>query len=126
MLSFTLGPAALGMGIHLGVGLAFGAAFGPIAWALRRNRVGIVAAGAGYGLVVLVLNSFVLLPIAAGVFGAGEAISDMPTMVGWGTFTLEHAIYGTVLGLAVALALGADVATRTESGLETFERRPAA
>jgi hypothetical protein len=37
--------------------------------------------------------------VIAEVFGGGDPISDMPRLAGWGTFTIEHAIYGAVLGV---------------------------
>jgi hypothetical protein len=43
--------------------------------------------------------AFLALPVFASVFGGGEPISDMPKLAGWGTFAIEHAIYGAVLGL---------------------------
>jgi hypothetical protein len=33
------------------------------------------------------------------VLGGGEPISDIPRLAGWGTFAIEHALYGAVLGL---------------------------
>jgi hypothetical protein len=51
----------------------------------------------------MIVDSFVVLPIAASLFGGGTPISDMPQMVGWATFTIEHAIYGFVVGLWPAL-----------------------
>ncbi len=50
----------------------------------------------------MVGNALVVLPVVANLFGVGEAISDMPTMVGWGTFTVEHVLFGLVLGAIVA------------------------
>ena len=38
------------------------------------------------------------------VAGAGNAISDMADMVGWGTFTIEHLIFGMMLGVGVAVS----------------------
>ncbi len=49
----------------------------------------------------------------------------MATIVGWGTFTLEHAIYGLGLGLTVAVA-GTKVARGARTGIETIEERRAA
>ncbi len=94
-----VGPAALGMAIHLGTGAVLGAVFGALIGALRSPRLAAVPLGLVFGLVVLVLMSFVVLPVAAEAFGGGKAISDMPDMVGWGTFSLEHLIFGLVLGL---------------------------
>ncbi len=95
----ALGPAALGMAIHLGVGAALGAAFGLLIAALRSPRLAALPLGLGYGLVVLVVMSFAVLPVVADVFDGGKPISDMADMVGWGTFSLEHLIFGLVLGL---------------------------
>jgi hypothetical protein len=47
----------------------------------------------------MVVMAFVALPVIAELFDGGEAISDMPRLAGWGTFTIEHVIYGAVLGL---------------------------
>ena len=94
-----MGPAALGMAIHLGTGAVLGAAFGVLIGALRSPRLAALPLGAAYGLVVLGVMSLVVLPVVAEAFDGGKAISDMPDMVGWGTFSLEHLIFGLVLGL---------------------------
>jgi hypothetical protein len=93
------GPAALGLAAHLLVGAVFGAAFGIIARALRLRGGLAVAVGVTYGLLVLVVMSFVGLPIAASLFDAGDPIAEMPSMVGWPTFTIEHALFCLVLGI---------------------------
>jgi hypothetical protein len=93
------GPAALGLVTHIAVGAAFGGVFGILSRVLRlRGRIA-VAGGIAYGLLVLVVMSFVGLPLVSGLFGAGEPIAEMPMMVGWPTFTIEHALFGLVLGL---------------------------
>ena len=96
---FDTGPAAVGMGIHLIVGAVYGVFFALIARALKLDRAAAVAVGATYGIVVLLLSSFVGLPLAAAAFGGGDPIRDMPRMVGWTTFTIEHVLFGTVLGI---------------------------
>jgi hypothetical protein len=108
---FTLGPAAAGLATHLAVGASFGALFGLLARLLRLHGPAAVPVGIAYGLAVMVLMGFVGLPIVAEVIGGGEPVSDMATMVGWGTFAVEHAIYGLVLGLW-PLARAQDVAAR--------------
>ena len=102
---FDLGPAFLGMMLHLATGAAYGVVFALIARALRLGRLGGVLAGAVYGIVVLLFSSFVGLPIAASLFGGGKPISEMPTMVGWSTFTIEHLIFGVVVGIGYSLAV---------------------
>ena len=95
----SVGPALLGLGLHLTTGAFWGAIFGLIvATGWLRGGIGLLG-GVVYGLLVLVVMAFVALPLIASVFGGGEPISDMPRLAGWGTFTIEHAIYGAVLGL---------------------------
>ncbi len=96
---FDAGPAALGLGIHLGTGAVLGALFAFLLAALRLPRLAAVPLGVGYAAVVLALMSFVVLPVAAELFGGGQPVSDMPDMVGWATFSVEHLIFGLVLGL---------------------------
>jgi hypothetical protein len=96
---FALGPAAAGVATHLAVGATFGALFGVVARVLRLHGAPAVPAGIAYGLVVMVAMGFVGLPIVAEVFGGGAPVSEMASTVGWGTFAVEHAIYGVVLGL---------------------------
>jgi len=58
----------------------------------------IIMAGALYGLGVLVMTPFVLLPVAAAVAGSGATISRMAQMVGRSTFAIEHMMFGIGLG----------------------------
>jgi hypothetical protein len=97
--AISVGPALLGLVLHLVTGAFWGAVFGLIVSTGRlRGVVGLVA-GVVYGLAVMVVMAFVALPVIASAFGGGEPISDMPRLAGWGTFAIEHAIYGAVLGL---------------------------
>jgi hypothetical protein len=104
--TFDAWPALVGMLAHLVTGAVAGAVYGALASLLTLSRALVVAAGALYGLAVMVSNAFVGLPIVAAVFGGGDPISDMPSMVGWGTFTIEHLLYGLVLGAVVAIGTG--------------------
>lgn len=97
------GTALLGLALHLLTGAFWGAAFGLLVATGRLRGVGGLVVGIGYGLAVMVVMAFVALPIIASVFGGGEPISDMPRLAGWGTFAIEHAIYGAVLGLWLLL-----------------------
>jgi hypothetical protein len=97
--AISAGPALLGLGLHLATGAFWGAIFGAIVstgW--LRGVTGLVG-GIVYGLAVMVVMAFVALPVIASVLGGGDPISDMPRLAGWGTFTIEHALYGAVLGL---------------------------
>lgn len=124
MFTFVPAPALVGLGIHMGVGLVWGVLFLLIAHVIRLRGLGAVVAGVAYGLAVMAVMSFVTLPITANLFGGGTPIRDMPELVGWTTFTIEHALYGLVLGI------GAAIAARGAAGTETVaparpERRAA-
>lgn len=97
---FDGGPAMLGLAIHMMTGAAWGALFGLLA--ARLSRLAAVGAGVIYGAAVLVVMSFLVLPLAADLFGGGTPIADMAKMSGWGTFTIEHLIFGLVTGIVVA------------------------
>jgi hypothetical protein len=96
---FSAGPAVVGFGLHLLTGAFWGAIFGLIVWTGRLHGVVGLILGIVYGLLVMLVMAFIGLPVVAAVFGGGDPISDMPRLAGWGTFTIEHAIYGAVLGL---------------------------
>lgn len=95
---FAAGPAVVGMTIHLVTGMGFGILFALLARALRLSGAMALIAGILFGIGVMLFNSFISLPTVASMFGGGEAIAEMPTLVGWPTFTIEHAMYGAVLG----------------------------
>jgi len=97
--TFSAGPAAVGVMLHLLTGAFWGAIFGLIVSTGRLNGwIGLLG-GIVFGLAVMVVMAFVALPVIAEVFGGGDPVSDMPRLAGWGTFTIEHAIYGAVLGV---------------------------
>lgn len=101
----AFGPAVLGAIIHMMTGAMYGAVFG-LVLGFVRARLGLLVlalAGLVYGGIVLLVSAFAGLPIAAAIFGSGEPISDMAEVAGWGTFTIEHLLFGLVLGLLVAL-----------------------
>jgi hypothetical protein len=112
----TFGPAALGMTIHLATGAAYGIVFALLARAARLAGLGAIVVGAAYGVAVLFFSSFVGLPIAAALFGGGDPISDMPQMVGWTTFTIEHVMFGVILGIGWLIAMRGGAERRATSG----------
>lgn len=111
---FTFGPAAVGMMVHLATGAVYGVVFALLARTLRLSGGPAVLAGMAFGAVVLLFSSFVGLPVAAAVLDAGDPIADMPEMVGWTTFTIEHVLYGAILGVGWMLAMRAAVGRRAE------------
>ena len=94
---FTPGAALAGLAIHMGTGAAYGMMFALIARLIPRRAL--IPVGALYGLIIFAVSSFVALPLAASVTGAGDSISHMARIVGWGTFALEHVMFGLALGI---------------------------
>jgi uncharacterized membrane protein YagU involved in acid resistance len=99
---FAAGPALVGAVIHMMVGAVAGVVFVLIASLRSFPARVVIVAGVGFGLVVMLVNALVVLPLTARVLGGGDPVADMATVVGWGTFTVEHALFGLVLGALVA------------------------
>lgn len=97
--AFYLAPGAflLGAAIHMMTGALYGVIFALIAWRLRLHGAGAVVVGMLYGLAIVVLMSLVVLPLFP-----QEEMQNMAAMFGWVPFTVEHAMYGLVLGAWVA------------------------
>lgn len=96
---FSAGPAILGLMVHMMVAVLFGLVFASIARTFRVQGGVAPVVGVVYGLVVFAVMTWVVLPAVADVFGGGKPISDMPEMVGYGSFAIEHALFGLVLGV---------------------------
>ncbi len=101
---FDLGPAIVGLIVHMMTGAIAGGIFGALIARLGSTRAVTVVGGMMFGLVVFVVDSFVGLPIASHLFGGGQPILHMAKIVGWGHFTVEHLIFGMMLGIVVAFA----------------------
>jgi hypothetical protein len=113
--AISVGPALLGLALHLITGAFWGAIFGLlVSTGWLRGVTGLVG-GIVYGLAVMAVMAFLALPVIAAVFGGGEPVSDMPRLAGWGTFAIEHAIYGAVLGLWPLLK-GSELGPRRAAG----------
>jgi hypothetical protein len=115
---FVPEPAIFGVAMHLMVGGFFGAIFAVVARVLLSrvepsralpsralpsralpSRASIIAVGVVYALLVMLLMSLVLVPAADAVLSGEERVSSFASVAGWGTFTIQHVIYGLVLGL---------------------------
>jgi len=105
---FVPEPAIFGVAMHLVVGGFFGAIFALVARVLLSrvepsqalpSRASIIAVGVVYALLVMLLMSFVLVPAADAVLSGEERVSSFASVAGWGTFTIQHVIYGLVLGV---------------------------
>jgi hypothetical protein len=98
---FELGPALLGAMIHMMTGAMYGAMFAVLVARLALGRGLLLAAGLVYGAMVFAVSSWIGLPIAAAVFGSGDQITHMAELAGWGTFVVEHLVFGLVLAALV-------------------------
>jgi len=96
--AFYAGPALVGAAIHMMTGAAFGIMFAAIASATHLRGIAVIVAGALWGVVVYLSSAFVVLALAATIFGSGDQIKNMSSLVGQGTFLAEHVIYGVALG----------------------------
>ena len=100
----VLGTAVLGAIIHMITGAIYGAVFGLLVARLRLGLGALTGAGLGYGALVFAMSAFLALPIAATLFHSGDQIKNMAQMAGWGTFLVEHLLYGLTLGIVVAVS----------------------
>lgn len=103
--TFLFGPAVLGAMIHMMTGAMYGAVFGVIASRLRLGLTALAGVGVVYGFLVFVMSAYIGLPLAAAIFNSGDPIKNMAEMAGWGTFIVEHLLYGVALGALTALGL---------------------
>lgn len=99
---FSLGPAVLGALIHMMVGAMYGAIFGIGARLAKLHGLTLVTAAVVWGLAVFAISTWIGLPIAAALFGGGDPIDTMASMVGYPTFLVEHLLYGGALGMMLA------------------------
>jgi hypothetical protein len=100
--TFVFGIAMLGAIIHMMTGAMYGAIFGAFASRMSFGLGGFTGIGVVFGFAVFLASAFAGLPTAAGLFGAGDPIRNMAAMAGWGTFLVEHLMFGAALGAIVA------------------------
>ncbi len=96
---FFAGAALLGALVHMMVGAMYGVGFAVLASLIRIRGMALVAAAVVWGGLVFVISSFAGLPLAATIFDSGDQITDMAELVGYGTFLVEHLVFGLFLGL---------------------------
>ena len=104
--TFAVGPAVLGAMIHMMVGAMYGAVFAVGARVVRWHGAALLGAAIAWGLIVFAMSSWIGLPIAAALFGGGDPIRNMASMVGYPTFILEHLLFGATLGTLLLAASG--------------------
>lgn len=90
---FAAGPFLLGAMIHMMTATGWGILFALIVSNLRVGAVSTVVLGLLYGMAVLLFMSFVVLQVFP-----QEEMRQLPQMVGWPSWIVEHGMYGLVLG----------------------------
>ncbi len=98
---FAFGPAVVGALVHMMTGAIYGMAFAVIVRIAKLRGANLLLAGMIYGALVFAFSAWIGLPLAAAVFSSGDQITNMASMVGYGTFLIEHIMFG----LAAALVL---------------------
>jgi uncharacterized membrane protein YagU involved in acid resistance len=88
---FALGPALLGLVVHMMWSALWGIIFGLIAYGLHLRGTAAVIGGMVYGVLIMLLMNFVVLPIV----GAPNLLS----LLGGATFIIGHLLFGMVVGL---------------------------
>ena len=88
---FAAGPALLGLLVHLLWAAFWGMIFGLIARGLHLTEGVAIISGLIYGLLVMLVMSFIVAPIV----GAPNFFQ----LLGWPTWTTGHLLFGIVVGL---------------------------
>lgn len=100
MYGITGPAAAVGMGVHLFHGAVFGILFaaafaiGPLA-EYAQNRLAVLAAGVGYGVLVWIVAAALVMPVWLSTVGFGGA----PPLPNFNvTSLIGHVVFGAALG----------------------------
>jgi hypothetical protein len=88
---FALGPAVLGLVVHMMWSALWGIIFGLIVSGLHLRGAAAVVGGMVYGVLVMLVMSFIVTPIV----GAPNFFQSL----GWPTWTIGHLLFGMVVGL---------------------------
>lgn len=98
---FAFGPAVVGAIIHMMVGVMYGVVFAVIVRMAKLRGIVLIVAGMIYGAVVFAVSAWIGLPLAAAIFSSGDQITNMASMVGYGTFIVEHIMFGVAAALVL-------------------------
>ncbi len=88
---FAFGPAILGLVVHMMWSALWGIIFGLIISGLHLRGAAAVVGGMVYGVLVMLVMSFIVAPIV----GAPNFFQSL----GWPTWTIGHLLFGMVVGL---------------------------
>jgi hypothetical protein len=54
-----------------------------------------------YGAIVFAVSAWIGLPLAATIFSSGDQITNMASMVGYGTFLVEYIMFGVAAAVVL-------------------------
>lgn len=98
---FAFGPAVVGAIVHMMVGAMYGIVFAVIVRMAKLRGINLITAGMVYGAMVFAVSAWIGLPLAAAIFSSGDQITNMASMVGYGTFVVEHIMFGVAAALVL-------------------------
>ncbi|EHB56038.1 hypothetical protein MycrhDRAFT_3232 [Mycolicibacterium rhodesiae JS60] len=98
---FVFGPAVIGAIVHMMVGAMYGIVFAVIVRMAKLRGANLIIGGMIYGAIIFAISAWVGLPLAATVFSSGDPIAHMAVMVGYGTFLIEHIMFGVAAALVL-------------------------
>jgi uncharacterized membrane protein YagU involved in acid resistance len=93
-LYFAVGPALLGLVVHMMWSAGFGMVFFVLARATRLHDASAIGLGLLYGVAIELVMSLLVLPILG--------VGGMTGTIGLPSFTVEHLLFGLTLGAWVA------------------------
>src|SRR5690348_6053679 len=88
---FALGPAVLGLVVHMMWSALWGIIFGSIASGLHLRGAAAAVGGMVFSILVLLVMSFIVAPLV----GA----PNFSQLLGWPTWTIGHVLFGLIVGL---------------------------
>jgi hypothetical protein len=98
---FAFGPAVVGAIVHMMVGAMYGVGLAVIARTAKLQGFSLISAGMIYGVIVFAVSAWIGLPLAAAILSSGDQITNMASMVGYGTFLVEHVMFGVAAALVL-------------------------
>jgi len=98
---FAFGPAVVGAIVHMMTGAMYGIGFAVIARFAKLRGLNLIIAGMVYGAIIFAVSAWIGLPLAATIFSSGEPIANMASMVGYGTFLVEHIMFGVAAAVVL-------------------------
>lgn len=98
---FAFGPAVVGAIVHMMVGAMYGIVLAIIVRFTKLSGTNLIIVGMIYGAIIFAVSAWIGLPLAAAIFSSGDQITHMAAMVGYGTFLVEHIMFGVAAAVVL-------------------------